>query len=337
MNKGEKKMAAAIILIAIVVAGLAWYYGLIPDIMPQQRVQPVDYTASEQDKANYKLGIGRFNLLESFVDSQDIGTARTSGTNYQVLWYSRQGLNWIYHDTGNDKYATLTPADNGYLWIVVKIPSGQAFYVDYQKIMTNNQYCRTYLYQDMDEDGDKEFCFQYDMQDHPIPNSGYPAISFKGFIITYDSSFTGLNDLANETAIGTSTVIKYKSYYLAFSAAKRGVAIYKIEFKITTTDETKIRLDKLEVPGLGYLDGSAFTQTFTASDIRYTYTVTTNFDNAIYLTHGANANNEYDMTLAIECTLASADDILCTLTVYYLVGQTEAGTSTNDTFYAQES
>lgn len=337
--KQTEKIAVGIIAIICIAyfGGFLAQYGY-PSPLLQQRggtAQPVIIT--DADKDNWKLGIGRYHCYETVVDSLDIGTERTSATNYKAYWYSRRGSEWIYHATGDDKYVTLTQADGGYMWVVITIPTSQAFYVDYPKIIKNNDYIDSYLYTDVDEDGKKEFAFKYDMKGHPIPDSDYPAVTFQGFIITYDASFTGLNDLANETAIGTSTVTKFKSYYLAFAAATKGVAIYKVELKITTTDETKIRLDKLEIPGIGYLDGSAFSKSYTASDIRYTYTISNNFDGAIYLKHPNNANNEYDMTLGLECTLASSDDILVTLTVFYLVAQTEAGTSTNDTFYAQES
>jgi len=332
MKKNEKY--AAVGLIAIVAfAFVAFQQGWLDQYLnpPQARV------ITDEIKSDYQKGIGRWNVLETVTDSLDPATVRTSATNYKLYWYSRQGLQWIYHETGNNKYVSLTPADGGHLWVVVAIPSGQAFYVDYQKIVSINQYVDAYEYVDVDGDGVREYAFKYSMKGQPIPNSGYPSITFLGFLITYDSSFTGLNDIANETAIGGSTTTKFKSYYLAFSAAKKGVAIWKIEAKITSTDESKIRLKKLNVPGLGYLDGSAFSKIYTASDYRYVYTISNNFDGALYVKHPSNALNEYDMTLGLEYTLSNGDDILVTLTVYYLVAQTEASTSTTDSFYAQYS
>ena len=329
----------ALVLIAVVVvawiAGAFTQFGYPPPQLGLQSQQQVVFT--DVDKENYKQGIGRFNVLESCVDSLDIATTRTSGTNYKLYWYTRQGTQWINHETGNDKYVTLTPGDAGVLWVVLTIPSAQAFYVDYQKIMTDNQYVSSYLYEDVDDDGVKEFAFNYDMKNQPIPNSGYPAITFRGFIVTYDASFVGLNDIGNETGIGTTTCTKFKSYEMYWGTAKSAVAVYKAEVKITTTDETKIRLKKLNIPGIGYLDKSQFNKAYTASDIRYTYTITNSFDGALYLKYRANSENRTACTLGLEYTLAGSDDILVTLTFYYLVAQTEAGSSTTDYFYAQES
>jgi len=338
MKPNEKKWLAIIIGAALLLAylgGVFAQYGY-PAPTWQMGGQP-DVKFTDVDKENYKKGIGRFHVYETVVDSLDIATERTTATNYKIYWYTRQGTQWIYHETGDDKYVTLTPGDGGVLWIVVTIPSGQAFYVDYQKIVTNNQYVNSYLYIDADADGVKEFAFPYDMKNQPIPNSGYPAITFMGFILTYEASFTGLVDVANVTSIGTATVTKFYDYYLSFATAKSAVAIYKIEVLMNWTDETKMRLKKLNVPGLGYLDGSEFTKTFTASDIRYTYTITNNFDGAIYLKYPSNAQNRFDMTLGLEWTLATDDFIRVQTTVYYLVAQTEAGASTSDYFQAGEA
>jgi hypothetical protein len=292
---------------------------------------------TDQQKEDYAAGVGRWNVFETVVDSLDISSVHTSGTNYSLYWYARHGGDWIYLETGNNKYVDLTAEDGGVLWVIITIPSGQVLYVDYQETMRKNPYITQYQYIDVDNDGVKEFAFCYDMRNHQIPNSGYPGITFKGFLITYDSSFTGLNNLGNSTAIGGTTTTLYKEYYLSFASSKKGVAIYKVEVKITTTDETKVRLKKLNIPGLGYLDGSAFIKTFTASDIRYTYTISTTFDGALYLKYGANAQNRFDSTLGLEFTLSGADDIAITLTYYLLKPQTEAGTSTYDSFNAQYS
>lgn len=337
MNKNEKIVAAIVALLAVAWLGGAFTQWGLPSPIGGTGTPAPQQIITEGMHEDYRNGIGRWNVYETVTDSLDPATARTSGTNYKCYWYSRQGTTWIYHETGNNKYVTLTPSDGGYLWIVITIPSAQAFYCDYLKIVNTNQYIEDYLYTDVDGDGVKEFAFKYNMKGLAIPNSGYPSITFLGFILTYDSSFTGLNDLANATAIGGSTVTKFYSYYLSFNAATKGVAVYKVEVKITSTDETKVRLKKLNIPGLGYIDGSAFEKTVTASDYRYSYKITTNFDGALYLKYPTNTQNRFDMTLGLEYTLTSGDDILITLTVSILVAQTEAGTTTSDTFYAQYS
>jgi hypothetical protein len=344
MKKKEQSYAKGIGIVLVAIFLIAWFGGFLaqygyPSPLTWQTGGGDGYTPTDVDKDNYKLGIGRWNVFETVVDSLDIATVQTSATNYTLYWYSRQGVSWLYHETGNDKYVTLTPEDGGYLWVVMKIPSGQTKYVDYQKIMEMNQYVTQYLYTDIDGDGTKDFAFRYDMKGHAIPNSGYPSITFMGFLLKYDSAFTGsygINDLTNDTGIGTTTNTQFYSYYLSFSAAKTGVAIWKVEVKITSTDETKVRLKNLEIPTLGFMDVSAFDKLYTSTDYRYVYTISKNFDGALYLKYPANANNKFDMTLSLEYTLVHPDDILITVTVYYLAAQTEAGKTETDSFYAQE-
>lgn len=340
MKKNEKQIAV-IAVIAIVV--LAWFGGFLTQFgfpPPTLQTGTREVIVTEGQRDDYEKGVGRWTLYETTACTLDPGTTYTHDTEFQLLWYTRHGSEWIYQEAGGgaDKFAELTPADGGYLWAVVKIKSSQNYYVDYQKIVTVNDWVDSYQYVDVDDDGVREFCFKYDMKGHSIPDSGYPGITFLGFLLPYDSSFTGINDLGNITGIGEATNSSvFQDYYLKFSATKKALAIYKAEVKITTTDETKVRLKHLNIPGLGYLDGSAFDKTLTASDIRYTYTISKTFDGALYLKHSTNAQNRYECTLQLECTLANADDLLVTVTFFYLVAQTEAGGSTNDTFYAQEA
>lgn len=336
MKKNEKygALVVGIIVLLVVAMQMGWLsqWGINPLSTGGNQSNRV---ISDQQKEDYLKGIGRWNVFETVVDSLDIATLRTSATNYKLYWYARHGGDWLYLETGNDKYVDLTAEDGGYLWIVITIPVNQSYYVDYQEIMRKNSALTQYLYTDVDNDGVKDFAFCYNMQGHQIPNSGYPGITFKGFLLTYEASFTGLNNLANDTGIGGTTNTAFYDYYLSFSTSKAAIALYKVEVKITTEDETKVRLKKLNIPGLGYLDGSAFQKTFTANDIRYTYTITNTFDGALYLKYAANAQNRFDATLGLEYTLVSADDILITVTFFYLKAQTEAGTSVSDYFYAQ--
>jgi hypothetical protein len=337
-SKRDKQImyaGAAIVVILLI----AWFGGFLttygyppPSFSTGGNTPPI----TDQDKENYGKGIGRWYVLESVVDSLDIATARTTNTNYKVVWYTRHGSTWSYKGAGNAQYLTLEEQDGGYLWICVEIPSGQAFYVDYQKICSNDQYIKGYLYTDCDDDGAKEFVFQYDMHGHQVPNSGYPSVTFYGFTLTYEASTFALNNLANATAIGTSTTSKFYDYYLSFTTAKSATAIRKVEVKITSTDETKVKLKKLNIPGLGYVDGSLFDKQYTSTDYRYIYTISNSFDGALYLKYGTGTQNNFDMTMELEYTLTHPDDILVTLTVYKLVAQTEAGASLSDTFYAQE-
>ncbi len=332
MKKSERNILIAIILIAIVVYG--YTQGWFNQFLPSQSTVPPPQTTTPGERQNYEQGIGTYNVRTSAHCSLDMATTYTIGTNCKVYWYKRHGTEWISVATGDNQYVTLKPEDNGYLWIVVTIPSGQNYYVDYQKILSaNSPDVDMYLYTDVDGDLVKEFAFRYNVKGVAIPSSGYPVVWFYVFLLPYDTSFTGLNDLSNDTGIGGSTTTKYYDYYLAFSASKKAVAIYKVELRIGTTDETKFEFKRLEIPGIGLVDGKAFTETITTSDIRYTYTISTSFDGALYLSLMPNQQNKFWSRLTIEWHLSSGDEIQVTL-IYYYFDATESGQSTSDSFYA---
>jgi hypothetical protein len=204
--------------------------------------------------------------------------------------------------------------------------------------MLNDPYIVSYQYIDVDGTGVKRFAFQYDLRNHAIPSSGYPIISFTAYLLAYTvPAFADALADVNKTGIGALTNQTYVNWFLS-GTSNNGTAIYRVELiagnaTVPCTDLTKVSLKKLQIPGLGYLDGSMFQQSFTTQDIRWTYTVTTNFDHAIYITLLANANNRFDMNGQLEFLLGATAAIPITLTVYYLTA-TGSGASISERFYA---
>ncbi len=141
------------------------------------------------------------------------------------------------------------------------------------------------------------------------------------YLLTYDSGFAFpvAGKPADITGIGTSTVTKYLKWYAEISAEKKVVAIYKVVLTANTTDISKIKLKKLNIPGVGYLDGSSFVQDVLSDQIKWTYTISNNIlYGADYIERPVNDPNEFKFTTVLELNLASGDVIQVTLTVYYL-------------------
>ena len=343
MNKTEKKYVYAIIVIALI-AVAANYMGYTAQFgWPKMFSQTggnngVPITPTSKD--DYQKGIGKYQLDCKAFDSAATGTVRTIGTNLDVYFMHFNGGVWT-PDSGayvpaNTNYYTAKAVDNGFAWIMVSVPSGQAFYVDYQKIRQGDSYVSGIMYTDVDGDGQKDFVFQYDLRSHEIPNSGYPVISFISYLITYDSSFTGLSAGVNVTAIGTSTTQKYVESYFAMSAEKKGVALYQIRLKVNTTDDTRVKLEKLTIPGIGQLDGSAFSKVTTDTSLIWTYTIATTFNGADYITRMPNALNKYYCNIQLQLTLQASDQLLFYLYGDYLEAQTGAGKTTTQVFLMDE-
>jgi len=139
-------------------------------------------------------------------------------------------------------------------------------------------------------------------------------------LLTYDSSFTFPTGgkPADITGIGTSQVTKYIEWYMAASAEKKGVAVSKIEIKINSTEVQKFNLVKVNVPGVGYLDGSSFSCDVLENYVVYTYTIGSALEDCVYWSLPANTNNKFDLTVALEVDLDTDDVLGATITVYQL-------------------
>ena len=330
MNKTEKKYVYAVIGIVLVAiaANQLGYLGAKWFTIPLSQTTTLP-PVTDQMRDDYKAGIGKFQISVSMADSMDQPTARTVGTNADVIWWHYVGGQWIAEVTtvtANTQYYEARTEDNGYAWISVEAKSAQAFYVDYLKIKGSDSYIVGYQYVDVDADGAKEFVFQYSLKSHSLPSSGYPVISFKAFLLTYDSSFT-LTGATNQTGWGTGTVTKFFENYASVSAEKKAIALYKIEVKLNQTIETLVRLKSMTVPGLGKVDAGSFSKSFTSSDIRWTYTFTTSFDGALYITRPVGSIGKNYFTVEYEATLTSGIAVEMDLTIYYLIAPTEAGSS----------
>lgn len=356
VSKGEKHALEALAAIVIIVL-MANYFAVITiPGLPQQKFTPTGPNGGGQGtidttmRDNYLAGRGVFELDCKGFDTADPATTYDPGTEFDVFWYHFIGGQWIPEGGAYSPWGyyffDAKAEDNGYAWIAVKAHNtSYAYYVDYQKIKQANSYISSYQYTDVDLDGQREFVFQYSLANHAIPSSGYPVISFNTWLITYDASFTGsyglvhLSNATGATAIGGPDTTRYFEWYVSMSAEKTGVAIYKVQLDAgnsttAVTDETKVRLKKLQIPGLGNLDVSQFKKDPLSDRIRWTYTISTSFDGADYIIRMPQSINKFYMTATIEFNLGATTDIPLTLTVYYLIPPTEAGTSTSSGFDA---
>ncbi len=125
-------------------------------------------------------------------------------------------------------------------------------------------------------------------------------------------------------------MMKYLKWWCEISAEKRGVAIYKVVITANTSDISKIKLEKVNIPGVGYLDGGAFQQDVYTDQIMWTYTISQNsLYGASYLKRPVGDPNEFKFTTVVELTLDSSDVIQVTLKIYYLT-PTEASAVLSD-------
>jgi hypothetical protein len=256
-------------------------------------------------------------------DTLDISTSRTIGSDINVLWYRYQS-GWIQLGSGDATDITVQEADNNNVYCVIQFPGSPSYYVDYQKILDMNTHLSWYSYEDITGDSVEEFVFKCDISGATYASAtgkwNMPLVNV--FLLTDD---TGSFDIpsggqpSDQTGIGESTVTKYVKWYGEISAEKKGIALYKVGIKANTSDISKIALKKVNIPGIGYLDGSSFTQDVLSSETKWTYTISENIlYGANYLERPVNDPNEFKFTTAVELDLATDDVITLTLYLYQL-------------------
>ena len=174
-------------------------------------------------------------------------------------------------------------------------------------------------FKDITGDGIKELVFTFDLTGIPYASATgqYTMPNLVVYLLTYDSS-ADLTVNSAVSSIGTAQVTKYLQNYVTLAAEKKALAVSKVVITANTSDISKVALSKQNIPGIGYVDGSSFAQDVQASQIMWTYTVSSTLYGADYIQLPPNTLNKFDFTTAVQFTLASGNKILITLDIYYL-------------------
>jgi len=253
-------------------------------------------------------------------DALDISTSRTVGSDINCLWF-KYSSGWIKLASGDAQDLSLVKADNNVVYLAVEYPGSPSYYVDYEKILDMNPHLSWYGYEDITGDSKEECIFKVDISGATYASAtgkwNMPAVNV--YVLTYDASFAFGTAPADQTAIGETTVTKYIKWYTEVAAEKKALALYKVVLSVNSSDISKMTLKKLNIPGIGYLDGSSFTQDVLTSSTKWTYTISNNIlYGAVYLKRPVNDPNEFKFTAAIEFNLATNDVLTFTLTLYEL-------------------
>jgi len=331
----QSKLLVVLVLLVLFLANQAGFLGpkiQVPGLQQQQQQQQ-DTGGQSPSGPSYVSGIVTTDTAA--FDSLDIATSRTVGTNVNVYWYALRGGSWVLLGSGDAADINVEKQDNNIIYAVCSVPSGQSYYVDYQKVLSMNSRAQSVEYKDIDGDNVEEYVFRLNVKDIPYASGTgkYSLPCFNVYLLTYDSSHS-LTSPGNVTSIGTSKVTKYAEWYTTFSAEKKALAISKVVITAGTSDTSKLKLLKVNIPGVGYLDGSSFEQDVLTSTIKWTYTVSNMLYGADYVKLPVNTQNKFEFTTVVECNLASGDDISFQIIIYYL-DTTESLQSLTDTIYLQ--
>jgi hypothetical protein len=267
-------------------------------------------------------------------DSLDITTARTVNTNVKAIWFRNVNGQWIQVGTGDAADLSLVAADKDTVYLALSEPAGQAFFIDYKTIEAMNPQLKFYAYQDITGDTIKDYVYKVDVTGSTYASSTgkWAMPSTNVYLLTEDTSWAipAGGQPADIASIGATTVTKYLKWYGEISAEKKAVALSKVTVTVNSTATETFTLLKVNVPGVGYLDGSQFEQDVQATQTVYTYTITnSNLYGADYLTRPVNDKNEFDFTAAMSLTMTSGQVLTASLKVYDLASTGIPGSVTD--------
>lgn len=335
MTSNEKAAVAFIILILLGTMGGymgGWLNPASDNYILQQKTTG---TGVDQDTGEWEGGT--FTLTVAGRDTLDASGSLTAGTDFTASFYGFRSGSWVFlaSEDGTGTNVESDAIDQGYIWLLVEEISTKYWYADVVQTKSKHTYITDYKWVDADGDTDKEVLYKVSLWNIPPPASGYPSRTFYPYFLKESSQGTDDNALQWETqpsdvtSVGTSTVTKYCAWETKLTAEKRAVGVYKIEIVVNTTDTTLFEIDHVNIPGVGYIDGSLFTEDVRSEDTKYQYVIGSDFENIVYWKVPSGTANKFDNTVAIKFTLGTGDELQFTLYIYqWLYDRTSA--SDND-------
>jgi len=326
MTKMEDKYKFGLvgIIIAVLIFGYynMWFadYGWAPTVTTYQPPYTPPVTTPPTTGG---VPVGTYTMKDVAYNALDISSALTLGTNVDQSFYANRGGGWVllggHGASGTD--IEITTQDNGYIYVLCQPHSTQTYIFDAAKALAMNSRAVSVQFIDVTGDTTKEFMVKYSMFNIPAAASGYPSTTFTGYYYSEDSasaSFPAGGQPADISSIGSTKCTKFLAWYMSLSAEKKALAVYKVEFKINSTDSAAAELKNINVPSKGLIAASSMSYQKTDSYQIWTYTIGSTLGDCAYWELPANSNNKFDLTASIQLTMGSGDVYVATLTVYQL-------------------
>jgi hypothetical protein len=318
--KPWQKAVIATMLILVVFTGI--FVGVIYTVSPKTLGLAGPAATQAPTATPAPISQQGVDLLDRGYNTLDMTVGYTGDTNYLISYYgvSLTSSSGNYRNLGTSAagkcVVTVLSQDNGYIYAVVQPRSGQALYVDAATTIANNPSIVSSSYTNFNNNGYKEFVFKVSVQNLPTGSDGNKQLWIYPYFITYAAPTVAT--LSNIGSIGTPATNEYLQWQAVFASAKTGFAVTKVTFALNTTDSTKVALDQINIPGVGYLTSSSLPAPFQgATTLTWTWSASPyDLSGANYLTLGSNQLNQFPFTTEVTTTLVSPDHIQATLTIY---------------------
>ena len=276
-------------------------------------------------------------------DALDNAEPRTEGTNLVTTYYkSFDGENFFTIGSGSAVTITIDQAQDSMLYATSTVPAGQLFFVAPSSTADQNLNPRIidFGFDDVNNDGTREWWFKVDLRDMPAPIAGQTASTLSLFINSYDDGASTLNAPANITGVGTGSNIQNYIRWEQTVAQETADPVYEYTIGIDNenTEKWDIGQSNLEIPNIGVVALSDFDEQIQTSSVLYRYKIgdSATLDNANYVTTAQNGNAVHPIPMKFVTSLAVADDLAVTLTLKSLT-PAQGTTSVADTVQVQEA
>lgn len=276
-------------------------------------------------------------------DALDNAEARIEGTNIVTTYYkSFDGTNFFTIGSGTGNTVSIDSAQDSIMYATTTVPSGQAFFIAPSSTADQNLNPRIidFGFDDVNNDGSREWWFKIDLRDMPSPVAGQTASTLSLFINSYDDGASSLNSPANITGVGQASGVQNFIRWEQTVAQETADPVY--EYTITVDTEETEKWDRgqsnLDIPNIGVVALTDFDEQIQTSSVLYRFKVgtTATLDNANYVTTAQNGNSVHPIPMKFVTNLANADDLAVTLTLKSLTAS-QGTTSVSDTVQVQES
>jgi hypothetical protein len=251
--------------------------------------------------------ISFFDLRVRGYDSLNMYSNPKEGADYHCFWFAKQGDGWRLLGKGD---TTIEFSPDEYVYAFVQTPKN---FVDIEETKAQNPRVNGFIYGDLDGDCNIEYAFRLNLKDIAKPVSGNPTLYFYPYLLSYETPSIDSPSSVN----GTGNV--YIDWQLRLEE-KKAFAVSKVVFQVNTANSSKLKLARLNIPGVGYLSAVDF-----GTPINNSYILTWIYpvSEAIYFKNGGNDTAIYKFTTMVESHLAHGESVNATIIVHVAAPNSE--------------
>ncbi len=256
-------------------------------------------------------------------DALDNAEARIEGTNLVTTYYkSSDEITYSTIGSGTGNQLTITQDMNSIMYVSETVPTGQQFFVAPQSTADQSLNPRIidFFFQDINNDGVKEWVFKMDLRSMDPPTAGQTSSTISLFVNSYDVGTFTLNTPADLTGIGTGAGSQNFIRWEITQPQETASAQFEDELRMNNIEDQKWdrSLSTLDMPNIGVKSLTEFDEQLTSTEIVYRFKIgsgNAQFDSANYVATPQNGNEVIPSALKFVTILATSDDICITYNI----------------------